>query len=260
VSGYMIPNGVADVAADYLGMPTQGEKARLYHNNHDGTFTDMSHATHLDRVLHAMGSNFGDIDNDGWLDFYLGTGDPKLTTLIPNRMYRNAGGKVFQDITTSAGVGHLQKGHGVSFADIDNDGDQDIFEEMGGAAEGDNYRSVLYENPGYGRHWITLRLTGVKENRSAIGARLEVAVRTDKGRRSIFRTVGSGGSFGCNPLRQEIGLGDARGIESVTITWPASKQTEVIKGLEMDRFYSIRQGDERAVAAELKTLRLKTGG
>ena len=260
VSGYMIPDGVSDVASDYLGLPNPGEKARLYHNNHDGTFTDMSRATHLDRVLHAMGSNFGDIDNDGWLDFYVGTGDPNLTTLIPNRMYRNAEGKVFQDVTTSAGVGHLQKGHGVSFADLDNDGDQDVFEKMGGAAEGDNYRSVLYENPGYGHHWITLRLQGVKENRSAIGVRLKLAVLTDKGRRFIYRTVGSGGSFGCNPLRQEIGLGDARGIESLTIDWPASKQTEVIKGLEMDRFYAIRQGDGRATPIALRTFKLKTEG
>jgi FG-GAP-like repeat/ASPIC and UnbV len=259
VAGYMIPNGVADIASDYLGQPNPGEKARLYHNNHDGTFTDTSHATHLDRILHGMGSNFGDIDNDGWLDFYIGTGNPDLTTLIPNRMYRNAEGKLFQDVTTSAGVGHLQKGHGVSFADLDNDGDQDVFEKMGGAAEGDNYRSVLYENPGYGRHWITLRLEGVKENRSAIGVRLKLAVATDKGRRFIYRTIGSGGSFGCNPLRQEIGLGDARGVESITIDWPASKQTETITGLAMDRFYSIRQGDGRAVPIALKTFRFKPG-
>ena len=72
-----------------------------------------------------MGSNFGDLDNDGWLDFYAGTGDPDLTTLIPNRMFRNADGKAFQEVTSSGGFGHIQKGHGVSFADLDNDGDFD---------------------------------------------------------------------------------------------------------------------------------------
>src|SRR5256885_13865094 len=100
-------------------------------------------------ILHAMGSNYGDLDNDGWLDFYVGTGDPNLGTLVPNRMFRNASGRIFQEVTTSGGFGHLQKGHGVSFADFDNDGYQDIHEVMGGVFEADNFRNVLYENPGH---------------------------------------------------------------------------------------------------------------
>ena len=43
-------------------------------------------------VFAAMGCNFGDFDNDGWLDFYLGTGDPDLGTLVPNRMFKNVSG------------------------------------------------------------------------------------------------------------------------------------------------------------------------
>src|SRR5262249_16075123 len=121
-------------------------KAKLYHNNRDGTFTDVSHQMGVDKVLLAMGSNFGDLDNDGFLDFYVGTGNPDLSMLIPNRMFRNNGGKSFQDVTTSGGFGHLQKGHGVSFGDIDNDGDQDIHEDMGGAYPGDQARNVLFVN------------------------------------------------------------------------------------------------------------------
>src|SRR5205814_2316351 len=82
---------------------------------------------------------FSDLDNDGYLDFYIGTGNPDLSTLIPNRMFRNAEGKFFQDVTTAGGFGHLQKGHGIAFADLDNDGDQDIFANMGGAYTGDVY-------------------------------------------------------------------------------------------------------------------------
>jgi len=255
VSSYGIRN-VGDIAADLLGLPTQADHARLFRNNHDGTFRDVTRDAHLDRVLHTMGSNFGDIDNDGWLDFYLGTGDPNLATIIPNRMFRNVEGRLFQDVTTAAGVGHLQKGHGVAFADIDNDGDQDIYEVMGGAVTGDHFRNVLYENPGSGNHWLTLRLEGVRSNRAAIGARIHVEVETAAGPRSIYRTVGSGGSFGASPLRQEIGLGRARSIRTVTIGWPASGTTQTLNGLELDRFYEVKEGEPAARQATPKRIQL----
>ena len=62
-------------------------------------------------VYSAMGCNFGDFDNDGWLDFYLGTGDPDVSMLVPNRMFRNLSGGRFAEITGTSGTGHLQKGH-----------------------------------------------------------------------------------------------------------------------------------------------------
>ena len=80
-------------------------------------------------------------------------------------MFRNDGGKRFQDVTTSGGFGNLQKGHGVSFADLDNDGDQDVFEEMGGALSSDVYPNVLLLNPGHDNGWLKLRLVGTKANR-----------------------------------------------------------------------------------------------
>ena len=66
-------------------------------------------------------------------------------------------------------------------------------------------------------------------------------------------------SFGASPLRQEIGLGRARSIESVAITWPVTGRTEVIRALEMDRFYRVREGEAAAVPLTLKTLRLSPG-
>jgi hypothetical protein len=247
VCGYYTGNGPTSVAADYLGLPFEGEFPCLYHNNRDGTFTDITREAGLNHELLGMGANFGDLDNDGFLDFYIGTGLPSYMALVPNRMFRNDGGKHFQDVTTSGGFGNLQKGHGVAFADFRNIGRQDVYEEMGGAFTGDKYYSVLYANPGHDNHWITLKLEGVRSNRGAVGARIHVTVQTKTGPRSIYRTVSSGGSFGCNPLRQEIGLGDARSIESIEIFWPATGRTQRLPGVSMDRFYRIREGDSAAI-------------
>ncbi|HZN03866.1 MAG TPA: CRTAC1 family protein [Candidatus Polarisedimenticolia bacterium] len=255
VSGYLIRNA-GDLAADALGLATEAERPRLYRNNGDGTFADVTRAAHLHRVLQSMGSNYGDLDNDGWLDIYLGTGDPELGTLIPDRVFRNAEGRRFQDVTTSGGFGHLQKGHGVSFADLDNDGDQDVYHVVGGAFEADTFRNALFENPGHGNRFLALQLEGVKANRGAIGARLRVVVTTAAGERSLHRTVRSGGSFGCSPLRQEIGLGDATGVARVEIRWPGSDGLEVLTGLEPDRRYLIRQGESAARPLSLAPVRL----
>jgi hypothetical protein len=257
VSGYKITD-VGDIAADYLGLPSKGERAHLFHNKGDGTFADVSKEAHLDHVLQTMGCNFGDLDNDGWLDFYLGTGDPDFLTIVPNRMFRNAEGKFFQDVTTSGGFGNLQKGHAVSFADLNNDGQQDIYEDMGGAVSSDTYPNMLYLNPGTTNHWLKLQLVGVKANRSAIGARIKLTVQRPGGERVIYRTVNTGGSFGCNPLRQEIGLGDAIRIKSVEIHWPGSGTVQTLTGINPDQLYRIREDSTKPEPIALKTFTFQT--
>jgi hypothetical protein len=244
VAGYRAATA-AVIAADYLGLPHDGELPRLYRNKGDGTFENVTREAGLARVLFAMGANYGDLDNDGYLDFYVGTGAPDLAMLIPNRMFRNAAGERFQDVTTSGGFGHLQKGHGVSFADLDSDGDQDVHADMGGAYTGDLSHNVLFENPGHGNHWVSLQLEGTKANRAAIGARIRVTVATPEGERTLHRVVSSGGSFGASPLRQAIGLGRATAIRKVQINWDAAGPLQEITGLDLDRFYRIRQGDSQ---------------
>ena len=262
VSSYSYEGSMAKVAADYLGLPDNpGERARLFRNNRDGTFTDVSKSMRLDRVLVAMGSNFGDLDNDGWLDCYIGTGDPVLTSLMPNRMFRNNAGQVFQDVTTAGGFGHVQKGHAVAFGDIDNDGDQDIYEVLGGAYEGDGFQNALFENPGHGNHWITLRLRGTSSNRDAIGARIAIEITENGASRTIYRTVSTGGSFGSASLQQEIGLGVATEIKSVKIQWPlVGKEPETIAGLPMDAVVEVEEGKPGFRVVALKRFSFAGGG
>ena len=254
VSGYYATS--ADIAAEYLGREHNAELPRLYRNNGDGTFTDVTAPSRLDKIMLTMGSNFGDLDNDGFLDFYVATGEPSFRALMPNRMFRNAGGEYFQEVTASGGFGHLQKGHGVAFGDLDNDGDQDIYLVLGGAYEGDVSHNALLANPGHGNRWITLKLEGVRSNRAAIGARIRVTVDTPRGERDIYSTVSTGSSFGASSLQQEIGLGDATAIRSISITWPATGKTDVYQDVALDQILHIREGAAAPTPVRLKTFDL----
>ncbi len=233
-----------DVVASMLGQPTRLKShPRLYRNLGAAGFRDVAPEAGLDRVAIAMGSNFGDIDNDGFLDFYLGTGRPGYSSLVPNLLFKNVDGRRFEDVTTSSGTGHLQKGHGVSFADWDGDGDLDLFVETGGAVPGDRAYNVLFANPGHGRHWLKLKLVGTKTNRAALGARIQVDFQQPDGKsRSIYRQVGGASSYGGNSLVELIGLSDATSVTAVTITWPASRSRQTFRNIAADRTIEITEG------------------
>lgn len=257
ILGYYLENGSGDVAMDYLGLPNPAAKQKFYRNNGNGTFTDITIQARINRVVQSMGHNYGDLDNDGWIDFYCGTGDPDFTTLIPNRMFRNAEGKFFQDVTTATGTGHLQKGHAVVFADMDEDGDQDIYSSLGGAYSGDLARNALFLNPGGTNRWLKLKLVGTQANRPAIGARITVVAQTPAGTRELHRVVSGGGNFGSNPFRQDIGLGDATDITSVEILWPGSNTRQKVTGLELNHSYRIVEGQSNAQAVPLHPVKLE---
>ena len=242
VSGYEW--NVTDVAASHIGLPVmETELDRLYRGDGQGGFREVGESTQTARVTQPMGSNFGDIDNDGFPDYYLGTGYPDYEGLMPNLLFRNVRGERFVDVTAAAGVGHLQKGHAVAFADFDHDGDLDIFAELGGAYAGDVYANALFENPGTGNRWIALILKGTESNRSAIGARIRADILENGESRSVHRWVNSGGSFGANPLRQHIGLGTAERIETLEIYWPTSDLAQRFHDVPAGRIIAVDEGE-----------------
>ncbi len=236
-------NDIVPVIAGYLDLPVEVELPALYRGDGRGGFENVAQRCGLTKVVLPMGANFGDIDNDGWLDIYLTTGDPNYESLMPNVMLRNDSGVRFQNVTHATGLGHLQKGHGVAFVDLDNDGDQDIYHQLGGFYPGDRFHNALFLNPGHGRHFIKIELVGTRSNRMAFGARIKLVVRNADGDREIHRAVGSVSSFGGSPRRQEIGLGDATRIRSLEIFWPRSGVRQELSDVPMDNLIRVTEGE-----------------
>ena len=101
-----------------------------------------------------MGLNFGDLDNDGWLDFYLGTGTPSSAPSCPTGCSATPRAAASRTSPPPAASATCRRATPSSFGDLDNDGDQDVFEEMGGAYPADKAYSALFENPGNANHWL----------------------------------------------------------------------------------------------------------
>ncbi len=236
---------MAYVSHKFYQQPPAMEFDCLYEGNGNGGFREVAASRKLLDLTQAMGSNFGDLDNDGYPDFYLGTGYPQYEGLVPNLMYWNRGGRAFADVTTGGGFGHLQKGHAVIFSDIDNDGDQDVFQQMGGAYPGDRAADCLYENPGLGNSWVKIKLVGIKSNRSGIGVRIRATITEGDRSRNVYKWVNSGGSFGGSPLRQEIGLGKADSIDHLEVYWPTTNRRQSFTDVLVNQVIEITEGSAR---------------
>jgi tetratricopeptide (TPR) repeat protein len=196
------------------------DSSRLFRNNHDGTFTDVTFEAKLYYPMGTMGAGVADLDNDGYVDFYAGTGDPQMSRLEPNRFFHNTGKKTFEDLTTFVGFARPgNKGHGGAFVDIDDDGDLDIFAQLGGHYPGDHTYNAFYKNlKGNQNHWLEIELQGVKSNRNAIGAQ----VTAKAGDLIVYREVKGSEGFGAtSPYRQHFGLGKHEVVDSLEVRWPS---------------------------------------
>ena len=226
-----------------MGNPDPEFLPKLYHNKGNLEFEEVGMSMGLNEVAFTMGCNFGDINTDGFLDFYLSTGNPQFQSIVPNKMYLNMEGKSFEDVSYSGGFANIQKGHGVAFGDLDHDGDEDLYVVIGGAFDGDMFYNCLFENPNeHNNNWLTLKLKGQKANAAAIGARVGVTIEENGQLRQIHRTITSGASFGGNSLALEIGLRKAESIKSVMVKWPCQNcPDQVFEGFELNKAYILDQ-------------------
>ena len=213
---------------------------RFYRNNGDGTFTDVSVEAGFKYPLGIMAAGVADLDNDGFVDLYLGTGNPELRRVEPKKLYRNIEGRRFEDITRYSGTGNLGKGHGVTFVDWDGDGDLDIYTELGGFFHGDWWHNAFYRNElGNREHWFNLRLEQPELNRGAIGAR----VTLHAGSLHQVQEVTAGRGFGSeSPPGLHFGLGRMTRVERIEVRWPGGEK-QTLSDLKADTTMTVRRGE-----------------
>jgi hypothetical protein len=207
----------------------------LYHNNGDGTFSDVTLASGTSNPANARGVVWGDYDNDGLPDLYL----VNNTTYNPSRLLRNQGDGTFTDVTTEAGVGgQVENGMAVdaTFVDYNNDGALDLFTTNGRANRLGEY--LLLKNPGNTNHWLKLEMVGRESNRDGNMARVRVtSARTDQ-----MQEQHGPSHYMCQdstPLH--FGLDQSEVVERLEITWPGGGN-QIIQNLASDQDLMVEQG------------------
>ena len=195
------------------------------------------------RRFTAFGTGWFDMDNDGWLDLitlngavsdHLGVANEKnrFPFQEPNQLFRNLGGKRFQEIRDPAVFGHRHVSRGAAFGDIDNDGDTDV---------------LILNNNGPARlllnrsssHWVGLRLVNDDLKRDMQGAKVRVFTEKSGVRHRRVQTDGSYCS--AHDPRIIVGLGSETKITAVEVLWP-NGAAERWKNIAADRYTTLKQG------------------
>jgi hypothetical protein len=217
--------------------PPDGQPMRVYHNNRDGTFTQVNRHIGLNGCWGTMSGNAGDFNNDGYLDIALGNGSPKMERMDPMILMENDGTR-FRNTTFAAGLPFTGKSHGVVLGDLFGDGRLSILVGAGGAYPADLLTMGVYYPKTLPGNYVNIRLRGVQSNRSAIGAKVSL----EAGGSKQFREVSGGSNFGCMPFEQHFGLADIGEIDALEIRWP-SGLTQQFGKLAINKTYQFTEGE-----------------
>jgi hypothetical protein len=223
------------------------DTCNLYHNNGDGTFSDVSFASGVgvnNRYV-AWGCGFVDYDNDGWPDIIQINGHvyPEIdnydfgqTFKNPRLVYRNLGNGRFKDVSAEMGSGISEhfSSRGAAFGDYNNDGDMDVL-----ILNMNDLPSLLRNDGGNKQNWIKIKLVGTKCNRTAIGAR----VRVITGKHIQMDEVHSGTSvMSQSDLRLHFGLGKVETVDLIEVKWPTTQKVEKFTQIKANQIITIREG------------------
>ncbi len=181
-----------------------------------------------------------DFDNDGWKDLFFALShlaqfdrNPGSDSALPNHIFRNIGGKRFEDVSAGAGFGFQAAGmhRGVAFADFDNDGRVDaVVSVVNGPAK-------LFRNVTGGEsHWLAIRLRGRQSNRQGLGA--VVHVHLPDGRDLYNRATTAVGYASSSEALVRFGLGSSRVAERIEVRWPGGG-TQQIDNVTADRIVDV---------------------
>ena len=217
----------------------------LYKNTGRGFYEDSSRASGFEHTRYVQwGTGFADFDNDGWPDILTATGNvyPEVEKYFkeyphrsPRLVYQNLGNGRFRDIGSQLGpaINDPRSSRGCAFGDFDNDGDIDVL------VMNMNEPPLLIRNDYKGaNHWLTVKLTGAKSNRSAIGAKITLRVGQNLQAQEITSQTSY---YSHNDLRLHFGLGAAKQIDALEIRWP-NGNSEIVKGVPADKIVKIREG------------------
>ena len=223
------------------------DTCNLYHNNGDGTFTDVTYSSGIgvnNRYV-AWGCGFGDFDNDGWPDIMQINGhvypeiDQQQTGEMfknPRLVYKNLGNGRFQDVSAQMGPGISERfsSRGAAFGDYDNDGDIDAL-----VLNMNDVPSLLRNDGGNQQNWIKIKLIGTHCNRTAIGARVRVVT----GKHAQLDEVHSGTSvMSQSDLRLHFGLGKVATVDLIEVKWPTTQKIEKFTQVKANQILTIREG------------------
>jgi hypothetical protein len=223
------------------------DTCNLYHNNGDGTFSDVTLPSGIavNSNYVAWGCGFLDYDNDGWQDILQVNGHvyPEVdnykfsqTFKNPRLVYKNLGNGKFKDVSSEVGPGISERfsSRGAAFGDYDNDGDVDVL-----VLNMNDPPSLLRNDGGNRQNWIKIKLVGTICNRTAIGAR----VRVSTGKHVQMDEVHSGSSvMSQSDLRLHFGLGQAESVDVVEVKWPTTQKIERFTNIKPNQIITIREG------------------
>lgn len=209
-------------------------KIVVYENLGNRNFVINNFTGLSDSTVVSTGSSWGDYNNDGYIDFFVAQSS-RFSTDNSLIFFQNNGNKTFSKATNIV-TGEIVEARAVVNADMDNDGDLDVFVSQ------ENYKNdMIFENKTTNKSWLKVRLEGLASNKSAIGARVRVFCTINGKKQILTRDIaGQTGWYSQNDLTVHFGLGNTTCADSVIIYWPSGKQC-VYKNLPANQFYFINE-------------------
>jgi hypothetical protein len=236
-------DGLLDIYITHLDF----ELNRLYHNNGDGTFTDVTYSSGIGNkamLLSGVAAKFIDYDNDGWPDIVQANGamvdNVRLYHSLvsyeePLLMFHNLGHGKFEKSSDALGAdfNHPVVGRGLATADFLNDGQVGFAVNCRG-----DYPELLRNDGASGNHWLEVLLIGTKSNRDGIGAVLKLS---SSGTVQVDQAKGGTSYMSASDPRIHFGLGKRTKIDSLEVTWPSGR-VDKLASVPVDSIIAVKEG------------------